>query len=177
MTGKLQREICNVCSKSIYLHDFVVICSLDGKISHSKCFGFTNDVSLDILNDDNWICPLCSAEIYPFFNTNYVSSLTYCCGSCNKLISNTNHCINICNLCSKRCHDFCMAGKHCQPCHANIISNTNYDSNYLNNYDHFNPYSSQIDNDFDFFDEDIDDYCETLQVACNILDNCVVMSP
>ena len=173
--GTFERESCNVCSKLIYLHDFIVICSLDGKISHSKCFGFSNDISIDILNNEDWICPSCNADIYPFFDSCYVPSITICCGSCSKFISSTRQCVKICDICSKRCHDFCMSGKYCHQCYVSIVSNTHYDSEFLNNYDHFNPYL-HADED-NFFDEDIDDYCETMNIAKRTLSNCKYYEP
>ena len=48
---------------------------------------------------------------------------------------------------------------------------------YLNENYHFNPFLSQNDNDdYHFYDEDIDTYCDTLAAASSILENCKVVS-
>ena len=35
-----ERETCSLCSKFIYKHQPVVVCSMDGNIYHGNCLGF-----------------------------------------------------------------------------------------------------------------------------------------
>ena len=38
-SSNCDRETCSLCSKYIYKHQPVVVCSMDGNIYHGKCLG------------------------------------------------------------------------------------------------------------------------------------------
>ena len=43
-----ERETCPLCSKFIYKHQPVVVCSTDGNIYHGNCLGFCKDTCFHI---------------------------------------------------------------------------------------------------------------------------------
>ena len=65
----IYRETCLVCCKQIYIHDSVLICSLDGRIYHSKCFKIDNSSAKEIRGYSDWYCPLCCRSVFPFYDS------------------------------------------------------------------------------------------------------------
>ena len=65
-----ERETCSLCSKFIYKHQPVVVCSMDGNIYHRNCLGFCKDTCFHIQSGTipDWICPTCSREVFPCYD-------------------------------------------------------------------------------------------------------------
>ena len=80
----LCRERCGICSKLVYKHQQIVVCSVDGKIYHGACFGFDRDACFHIQSRTlpDWFCPNCARDIFPFYDSiadyriNLVSAVT-----------------------------------------------------------------------------------------------------
>ena len=84
-SNNCDRETCSLCSKYIYKHQPVVVCSMDGNIYHGKCLGFCKDTCFHIQSGTipDWICPTCSREVFPFYDDipdlSYVKCICYNC--------------------------------------------------------------------------------------------------
>ena len=84
-SSNCDRETCSLCSKYIYKHQTVVVCSMDGNIYHGKCLGFCKDTCFHIQSGTipDWICPTCSREVFPFYDDipdlSYVKCICYNC--------------------------------------------------------------------------------------------------
>ena len=80
-----ERETCSLCSKFIYKHQPVVVCSMDGNIYHSNCLGFCKDTCFHIQSGTipDWMCPTCSREVFPCYDDipdlSYVKCICYNC--------------------------------------------------------------------------------------------------
>ena len=65
-----ERETCSLCSKFIYKHQPVVVCSMDGNIYHGNCLGFCKNTCFHIQSGTipDWICPTSSREVFPCYD-------------------------------------------------------------------------------------------------------------
>ena len=186
MHKSIKREKCELCVKPIYTHDTVLSCNSDGKIYHAKCLGIETDTALELQIQDDWFCPLCVESILPInLCSADTAGVAVTCICCEKIISPKNHKISKCVLCNKTGHYKCLTASNrpqfCKCC-LNLI-NLNitdvYDLknastlNKIFNHVSFNPYNVPEDNEKNrFFDDEIDDYNETLQYANNTLSKC-----
>ena len=116
-----QAEKCELCHKSIYKHNVILVCSNDSKSYHAKCLKIDNDTAYELQKLPDWCCPLCLKDIIPFFDADSGSNneIVVKCYSCLKLISPTRHRIAHCNFCDNICHQACIikplsACKHCE---------------------------------------------------------------
>ena len=186
MHKSIKREKCELCVKPIYTHDTVLSCNSDGKIYHAKCLGIETDTALELQIQDDWFCPLCVESILPInLCSADTAGVAVTCICCEKIISPKNHKISKCVLCNKTGHYKCLTASNrpqCCKCCLNLI-NLNitdmYDLknastlNKIFNHVSFNPYNVPEDNEKNrFFDDEIDDYNETLQYANNTLSKC-----
>lgn len=170
------RETCDICKKIIYTHNFVAVCCLNGKIYHGKCLNFSNDVTLDIQTQHDWFCPLCLADIFPFFNLPSNHTVEPCT-SCSKLISCNRDKVSRCVTCSGVCHSDCLLlNNNCLQCYDIIINQRDDDCDYLNNFNHYNPYVCDDEDNNYYFDDDIDNFCDTLATSSLLLERCKVMT-
>ena len=176
-----QREKCELCRKQIYTHDIILTCNLNYKSYHAKCLNIDNDTAFELQNDTNWFCPCCIKDILPISLLYYeVESVTTNCFSCLKLISSTKHRVATCRTCKNLCHYSCLltTTSCCVRCNQSDSTSTNFDSAsdlnllFLNHI--FNPYNDIPDDNEKnrFFDDEIEDYCETVDIASNVLRNC-----
>ena len=182
------RERCELCHKEIYTHEIILTCNLNYKSYHAKCLNIDNDTALELQNDDQWFCPCCIASILPvnilILETEHEA---ICCISCSKIISPFKHRVTTCQTCKNVCHYTCISNfsstpmctlcyqaKHCDATQSN--SSMADDLNSLFATRTFNPYNEVInDEETDknrFFDDEIEDTCETVQIAKNVLNNC-----
>ena len=83
-SSNCDRETCSLCSKYIYKHQPVVVCSMDGNIYHGKCLGLCKDTCFHIQSGTipDWICPTCSREVFPFYDD--IPDLSYVKCICQK---------------------------------------------------------------------------------------------
>ena len=84
----LCRERCGICSKLVYKHQQIVVCSVDGKIFHGACFGFDRDACFHIQSGTlpDWFCPNCARDIFPFYDSIADLSHKPCvCSNCYSL--------------------------------------------------------------------------------------------
>ena len=170
----IPREKCGVCDKCIYLHHTILVCAADGRSYHAKCLKIDPDTACEVQLLSDWFCPLCLENIFPFFNL-LVSNdklIIEKCKSCLKLISQSKHVTSHCTICDDKCHVACLELQLCKPCNTHI----NSESNPIICSKHFDPYLLDLEEDDNhdfFFDDDIDDSFNTVQIAKNILKNCV----
>ena len=186
MHKSIQREKCGLCIKPIYTHDTVLICDCDGKIYHAKCLKIETDVALEIQKQNDWFCPICIKSILPI---NACSSdplsadKKAVCTSCNKDMNPQKHKTSKCGICSQTGHYNCLYSSNALGCCKNCL--TIYTStrvsgsqgaaalNKLFKDFSFNPFNNADDNDKNrYFDDEIDEYNETLQYSRNTLNNC-----
>ena len=84
-SSNYDRETCSLCSKFVYKHQPVVVCSMDGKIYHGKCLCFCKDTCFHIQSGTipNWMCPTCSREVFPCYDDipdlSHVKCICYNC--------------------------------------------------------------------------------------------------
>ena len=84
-SSNYDRETCSLCSKFIYKHQPVVVCSMDGNIYHGKCLGFCKDTCFHIQSGTipDWMCPTCSREVFPCYDDipdlSHVKCICYNC--------------------------------------------------------------------------------------------------
>ena len=180
-----QTEQCELCKKSIYTHNVILVCSLDNKTYHAKCLKIDNDTAYELQKLPDWFCPICLKDNIPYFDTNDTTALVEKCNSCLKLISSSRDCIAHCNFCDKICHKKCINNyiHACITCNARIETDTidnSTDLNIIYQDISFNPFDDGDDSDQDkncFFDDNIEDYSETLVSARNLLNNCKYYDP
>ena len=87
MSSKIcKREKCELCQKYIYSHDTILVCSIDNKAYHAKCFKISTDTAIEIQNSPDWICPLCLKDTIPFFDLENTSPVINSCHCCKKLL-------------------------------------------------------------------------------------------
>lgn len=171
------REKCGLCEKFIYSHDIILVCSLDHKPYHSKCLKIDNNIALEVQLDTDWFCPLCIESILPIHaiaSENEIFAKCYCC---NDFISHTKHCISTCTICNNTCHNSCLKEplKCCEYCfdQQRIDSSNAKVLNSLFDRVSFNPFNDVTENDKNrFFDDEIDDYCDTIEIANKTLSSC-----
>ena len=161
----IQRDICNLCDKQIYLHDFIVVCTYNNCIYHGKCLNFDNDTVLDIQNISDWYCPLCMGTIFPLFNCEPINTLQpEKCHVCMKYISFNRHRIINCINCKLAVHENCSNDNSCNSCtlfHDNVMSSPT-----------FNPYNIDDCDSNKFFDDNSELDTDILETASVILDKC-----
>ncbi len=171
------REKCGLCEKFIYIHDVILVCNLDYKVYHAKCLKIDNDTALELQNINDWYCPLCIKANLPVHNFPTIENKMTYCHCCNQQISNSRHRISNCVFCDNSCHYSCLRMPYfcCNSCfetqHFELNSadalNTLFDQIV------FNPYNEGIDNDKNhFFDDEIDNYCDSIKHANNTLASC-----
>ena len=182
------RERCELCRKQIYTHDTILTCNLNYNSYHAKCLNIDNDTALELQNDDQWFCPCCIANILPIkillLDTEHE---TICCSSCCKIISPFKHRTATCQECKNVCHYACLYTSFSSPLCTSCYQTKNYhaaqskssmadDLNSLFVNKTFNPYNEVIDDEETdinrFFDDEIEDTCETVHIANNTLKNC-----
>ena len=84
-SNNCERETCSLCSKFIYKHQPVVVCSMDDNICHGNCLGFRKDTCFHIQSGTipDWMCPTCSREVFPCYDDipdlSYVKCICYNC--------------------------------------------------------------------------------------------------
>ena len=104
------------------------------------------------------------------------------CFSCKKIISNKWDRVTNCILCRNTCHYSCILKPTfcCAFCeNENHLNSTISDLNLTFSDISFNPYNdiSNDDNEKNmFFDDDIDDFCDTAGVANRTLSNCKLVN-
>ena len=173
----IYREACPICCKQIYIHDSALVCSLDGSIYHSKCFKIINSSAKEIRGYDDWFCPNCCRDIFPFFDEdaktlNDLNSIQVMCNVCHKFISCRNDRITHCNICLEIAHERCLVHDSCSKCLP--VS----DSPHLLVEAFFNPYAQDLDPEhFDFDQDETEEFCSTLTTASEILSNCSTLTP
>ena len=178
----LNREKCELCHKSIYSHDIILFCNHENKPYHAKCLKIDRDVAFEIQQTPNWFCPNSLQNALPLFNCTPASDPVKCF-SCKKLISNKKDRVTDCVFCHNTCHYSCIIKPKfcCSFCQNDAdLDSTTFDIN--SNFDNlcFNPYNdiSNDNNDRNmFFDDDIDDYCDTADIAKRTLSNCKYYEP
>ena len=171
----IYRETCSVCTKQIYTHDSVLICSLDGRIYHSKCFKIDNSSAKEIRGYSDWYCPLCCKSLFPFYDLDLDihSNVTHTCCECRKLISPKRDKITHCYVCLKVAHQRCIAHRPCRYC-----TTSPSEGPYPFSEQVFNPYIQDLSPDkFDFDQDDIEEFCTTLSTASTILNECSIIEP
>ena len=169
MTRKINREKCEVCQKQIYMHNTILVCNLDNKIYHAHCLNISTDVALELQQSSEWFCPCCLKEIFPFFDCNvHETDNPVSCYSCCKLISTTKHLISYCTICTNICHasSSCLTNNNCTKCYRP-----------RNEFVSFDPYPDE-DNDRNlYFDYDVDNTLDTIELARSTLNNCAYHEP
>ena len=182
------RERCELCHKQIYTHEIILTCNLNYKSYHAKCLKIDNDTALELQSDDKWFCPCCIASILPVnILIHETEHEAICCISCSKIISPFKHRVTTCQICKNVCHYMCISNfsstPSCTLCYQakhRDATQSNYsmadDLNSLFATRTFNPYSEVINDEETeknrFFDDEIEDTCETVQIAKNVLNNC-----
>ena len=179
MCDRNPKERCELCNKFIYIHDTILVCNLDHKSYHAKCLKIDNDTAHELQSNSEWFCPHCLCDILPCINSpinDHESAAS--CQSCKKIISNTRDKVSTCSLCNNIYHFTCF-NEHSNNCHISKSHSFHSDTNSsevlndLFNQVSFNPYNSILDNDKNrFFDDDIEDYCDTADIANRILASC-----
>ena len=172
------REKCELCQKPIYIHDIILSCHLDHKSYHAKCLKIDNDTALELQTSENWFCPVCIENILPINSMVLSETNPESCHVCNRTISSSRHLKSRCTFCEKACHDSCLQSepyvccKHCYE-HQNLDSHNAATLNALFSVALFNPYNEVLDNDKNrYFDDEIDHYSNTVQVANRTLSLC-----
>ena len=163
------KESCGVCNKFIYLHDKILICARDKKSYHAKCLKIDNDTATELQNDSDWFCPLCLSDIFPCFNENNNNILPEIskCNSCSKIISKSRHKIAHCLKCNLISHNYCLDAFLCKTCCQNVKPDSVICTK------HFDPYNIDDDDEHDyFFDDEIDQSFNTVQIVKEVLNNC-----
>ena len=64
----INREKCELCNKSIYSHDVILVCSNDSKTYHAKCLKIDRDIAFEIQQTPDWFCPNCLKNAIPLFD-------------------------------------------------------------------------------------------------------------
>ncbi len=59
------REKCELCHKSIYSHDILLVCNNDNKPYHAKCLKIDRDTAFELQTTPDWFCPKCIEENLP----------------------------------------------------------------------------------------------------------------
>lgn len=189
------RERCELCQKQIYTHDIILTCNLNYKSYHAKCLDIDNDTALELQSDEQWFCPCCIENTLPI---NLLSSdINYepiSCSSCLTYISPFKHRVITCHSCKNVAHYTCtskLSTYESQPslslcllCFESKTGNVSDDSksckavelNLLFANCCFDPYNEVIDHEKieknRYFDDEIEDTCETVQLASKSLKNC-----
>ena len=178
MHKSIPREKCGLCKKFIYTHDIILLCNLDNNIYHAKCLKIDNDTALEIQNSHDWFCPICIENNLPINLTNNNSESSILCHCCNNVISNVRHLISYCIFCDVACHKSCLRLPY--NCCNNCYDTHDFDldcANTLNNLFQqisFNPFNEcdQENHKNRFFDDEIDDFCDTIEFANKTLQAC-----
>ena len=178
------KEKCELCQKYIYTHDYILVCSTDNNTYHAKCLKIDNDTALELQKQPNWSCHLCLRNIFPNFDdSESVDNEKNKCYSCQKIISNTRQRVTHCIFCNNKCHYNCVtkpifACYHCNKTKLeNSLSDEPDDLNLVFNDTLFNPFKDLHSEDGDneknrFFDDEIDEHCETVEFASKLLNDC-----
>ena len=176
------REKCGLCDKFIYTHDIILLCNLDCKVYHAKCLKIDNDTALEIQNSYDWYCPICIESNLPINLAFGNEEALITCHCCKNIISNTRHRISNCISCDNACHESCLQTPYncCDQC----CSEQNFDLdcatvlNDLFQSTSFNPFNEVYDNEKNrFFDDEVHDYCDTIDFANKTLQNCNYYNP
>ena len=186
MHKTLRAEKCELCHKSIYLHNVALVCKLDRKIYHAKCLKIDRNTAFELQNTPDWFCPCCLSQIFPFFEHS-MSEMSKIspkkCSSCSKHMSPSKTKITHCISCNKLFHDTCITDlKMCNSCLNMNDSIIDFDLNQIFENVTFNPYDVLFDNEnvnkHALFDND-DEYGtnESAEIARDILDNCKYHDP
>ena len=189
------RERCELCQKQIYTHDIILTCNLNYRSYHAKCLDIDNDTALELQSDEQWFCPCCIEKTLPI---NLLSSdINYeaiSCSSCLKYISPFKHRVVTCHSCKNISHYTCISKLSmsesqsplslCLLCFESKSGNVSDDSksckadelNSLFANCGFDPYNEVLDHEEieknRYFDDEIEDTCETVQLASKLLKNC-----
>ena len=172
------REKCGLCSKHIFTHDVILVCNLDFKAYHAKCLQIDTDTALELQSCEDWFCPKCIEHILPIHCADSVQESDIICYCCNKIVSKSRHQISHCVFCDNTCHTSCLHPTYmnCSNCQdqQNVDLNSADILNALFDRVIFNPYN-EIDDEKDsdhFFDDEIDDYSDSVEHANKILSSC-----
>ena len=179
MVNGPEREMCGKCEKFIYIHDKILVCTLENKTYHAKCLKICNDVATELQQLPEWFCPLCMENAIPFFNCCTIDQGFVNCNSCCKQISNSKHKIAHCTLCDATSHANCLINLVCSRCYNKINDNikTNHERDLCTkHFDPFTDFDEDDDNGF-YFDDDVDDTVNSTQIIKNILSNCKYHNP
>lgn len=182
----LVREKCELCHKSIYSHDVILVCSNESKTYHAKCLKIDRDTAFEIQQTPNWICPLCLKDTIPLFEYSQSQASdrpVTKCFSCKKLISNKKDRITDCIYCHNTCHYSCIIKPsfRCTFCQDYVDpDSTIFELN--TNFAHltFDPYNAIFTEENErnmFFDDDIDGFCDSVEIAKRTLTNCRYYDP
>ena len=165
MNNNINREICNMCSKQIYLHDYVVVCAFKNCIYHGKCLKFDNNTVFNIQNIDDWFCPICLADTLPLFNCDSKDDVVNVkCHVCTKFISIYKHQIVNCSSCNCCTHTECSSNNICKFC---LLPIDNLISSEI-----CNPYNIEDCDSGKFFDDNSELDTEIIKSASKILEDC-----
>ena len=164
---------CKVCDKPIYTHQFVVYCSLENHLYHSKCLNINNSTSTDILtsssscSSNEWWCSLCLSDILPFYQ--FLSSSDEAkvdkCGSCTNFISPFNHKYAYCTNCGDVNHDSCIVNYLCIHCNTEPTVT----GQYILDDRVFDPFACLVDSTHGPQDDQINNHAS---LVSNILQSC-----
>ena len=186
MHKTLRAEKCELCHKSIYLHNVALVCNLDRKIYHAKCLKIDRNTAFELQNTPDWYCPCCLSEIIPFYEQSILESTRISpkkCSSCSRYMSPCKSKITHCVSCNKPFHETCIPDvKICNSCLNANESAFDYDFNQIFDNVSFNPYDVLFDNENvnkqAIFEND-DEYGinETAEIAKDILNSCKFQDP
>lgn len=187
MHDSVRKEKCELCRKIIYTHDIILVCNNDYKIYHAKCLKIDNDVALELQTSPDWNCPLCLKSMFPFFESELSNDTDPVkCTNCTKIISKKRDRVSCCTFCNNKCHYSCIIKPNfcCKFCEnstdLDLSSSADLNSSFGTVAMTFNPYNDLDDFKFDknrYFDDDIDDFCDSTNIAKNSLNNCKYYEP
>ena len=173
---------CELCQKNILSHDVILVCGNDSKTYHARCLKIDRDTAFEIQQTSDWFCPNCLKNTIPLFDQSPPPSDPVQCFSCHKLISSKKQRVQNCNNCNNVCHYSCITKQNstCNCCLAKLDFNC-LTPNDLNQYfsaenfvfDPYNDLTTDEDNERNlYFDDDIDNYCETVDTAKRNISKC-----
>ena len=101
-----ERESCKICKKFVYFHQPILLCTSCCKVFHGICLKISND-DVFVFQQILWYCPDCRSR------DNYQGIF---CESCFAEIDINREKLNICQLCRKPVHAFCLTDNLCISC-------------------------------------------------------------
>ncbi|NRB81915.1 MAG: hypothetical protein HRU38_25205, partial [Saccharospirillaceae bacterium] len=158
------------------------MCSNKNKTYHAKCLKIDRDTAFEIQQTPNWICPMCLKDTIPLFDSSEAPEPIKCF-SCKKIISNKRDRVTNCVFCNNICHYSCITKPKfcCSYCQNEVdLNSTIFDLNSNFKELFFDPYNELSANDNErnfFFEDDVDDFCDTTDIAKRTLSNCMYYDP